>query len=78
MLRIRRGSQFYIVLGKSAASLDGRYTVFGQVIEGQSAANSMHRGDRMLKVSVTEPAPPVSENKSAGNKPSPDETPKKG
>lgn len=53
------GSQFYIIIRKDAKELDGRYTVFGQVIEGQSAANSMRRGDPMFKVSITEPAPPA-------------------
>lgn len=67
------GSQFYIVIGKPTTALDGKYTVFGQVIEGQSAANSMRRNDPMFKVSITEPAPPAPEKK-----PNPDETTKKG
>lgn len=67
------GSQFYIVIGKPAKELDGRYTVFGQVIDGQSAASRIRRNDQMLKVSITEPAPPTPENK-----PTPTETPQKG
>jgi peptidyl-prolyl cis-trans isomerase B (cyclophilin B) len=67
------GSQFYIVIGKPASALDGKYTVFGQVIDGQSAAARMRRNDLMFKVSVTEPAPPASENN-----PVPGETSKKG
>ncbi|MBC8102251.1 MAG: peptidylprolyl isomerase, partial [Cytophagales bacterium] len=43
------GSQFYIVIGKPATDLDGKYTVFGQVIEGQSAAERITRGDQMFK-----------------------------
>lgn len=49
------GSQFYIVIGKPAKDLDGKYTVFGQVIEGQRIAERISRGDRMLKVSIIEP-----------------------
>ena len=66
-------SQFYIVIGKPATALDGKYTVFGQVIEGQSAANSMRRNDPMYKVSIMEPAPLMTEKK-----PVPEETPKAG
>ncbi len=67
------GSQFYIVIGKPAPALDGKYTVFGQVIDGQSAASRMRRGDQMFKVTVAEPVPPPSETKTA-----PEETSKKG
>ncbi|MES2461510.1 MAG: peptidylprolyl isomerase [Armatimonadota bacterium] len=67
------GSQFYIVIGKPAPALDGKYTVFGQVIDGQSAAARMRRNDQMFKVSVVEPASPSTESK-----PTPEETPKKG
>jgi peptidyl-prolyl cis-trans isomerase B (cyclophilin B) len=67
------GSQFYIVLGKPAKALDGKYTVFGQVIEGQSAAARMNRGDQIYKVTITEPVPTEPEKK-----PAPEETPKKG
>ena len=59
-------SQFYIVIGKPATALDGKYTVFGQVIEGQSAANSMRRNDPMFKVSIMEPAPPTPETPKKG------------
>ena len=73
------GSQFYIVIGKPAKELDGRYTVFGQVIEGQSAANAMRRGDPMFKVSIIEPTPPVPPAPPApGNKPTQTEPHKKG
>jgi cyclophilin family peptidyl-prolyl cis-trans isomerase len=61
------------VIGLTAPALDGKYTVFGQVIDGQSAAARMRRNDQMFKVSVTEPAPPTPESK-----PAPEETSKKG
>lgn len=49
------GSQFYIVITKPADFLDGNYTVFGQVIEGQDAAEKIKQGDQMLRVTVEEP-----------------------
>jgi peptidyl-prolyl cis-trans isomerase B (cyclophilin B) len=50
------GSQFYIVITKPADYLDGNYTVFGQVIQGQDVAERLRVGDKMLKVAVEEPA----------------------
>jgi cyclophilin family peptidyl-prolyl cis-trans isomerase len=47
------GSQFYIVIAKPAPHLDGGYTVFGQVIQGQDVAEKIAIGDKMLKVTVT-------------------------
>ena len=44
-------SQFYICLG-THAFLDGKYTVFGQVIEGQEVANQIRVGDRMTSVTL--------------------------
>jgi cyclophilin family peptidyl-prolyl cis-trans isomerase len=41
-LRASSGSQFYIVVNKSGQkSLDGAYTVFGEVIKGMEAADSI-------------------------------------
>jgi peptidyl-prolyl cis-trans isomerase B (cyclophilin B) len=48
------GSQFYIVVGRSAHFLDGRYTIFGKVIEGQDVAERIAVGDKMTKVTVAE------------------------
>ncbi len=42
--RRSNGSQFYITLNPSP-SLDGQYTVFGRVIEGLDALESISRGD---------------------------------
>ncbi len=46
-------SQFYIVIGE-ATFLDGKYAVFGQVIEGQDVAEKIAVGDKMLKVTIVE------------------------
>ncbi len=44
-------SQFYITLG-THPHLDGNYTVFGQLTEGQEVANQLQVGDRMTTVSI--------------------------
>lgn len=46
-------SQFYISLGNHP-HLDGKYTVFGQVIEGQSVAEQIQVGDRMTSFTLSE------------------------
>ncbi|HVK05648.1 MAG TPA: peptidylprolyl isomerase [Armatimonadaceae bacterium] len=50
------GSQFYVVIEKPASFLDGKYTVFGQVIEGQEVAEKIAVGDRMVKVTAQVPS----------------------
>ncbi len=45
------GSQFFITL-KPATWLDGKYPVFGQVIEGQAVADSIVRGDYIKKIII--------------------------
>jgi cyclophilin family peptidyl-prolyl cis-trans isomerase len=45
------GSQFYITLAPQP-SLDGQYTVFGQVIEGIEVAHKIEQGDVMVKISI--------------------------
>ncbi|MBC8102250.1 MAG: peptidylprolyl isomerase [Cytophagales bacterium] len=53
------GSQFYIVIEKPAPFLDekengvNKYTVFGQVISGQAAAEKIQVGDKITKVTVS-------------------------
>ncbi len=49
------GSQFYIALAP-LPMLDGRYTVFGQVVEGMDIVTKIKRGDVMKKVTVVEAA----------------------
>jgi cyclophilin family peptidyl-prolyl cis-trans isomerase len=50
------GSQFYIILedGPSASGLDGQYAVFGHVIEGMDAVQSVSVGDVMSSVVIEE------------------------
>ncbi|MCX8094207.1 MAG: peptidylprolyl isomerase [Candidatus Goldbacteria bacterium] len=47
------GSQFYICLAP-APFLDGKYTVFGQVIEGMDVVHKIRAGDKMKKVYIIE------------------------
>ncbi len=44
-------SQFFIMLGNHS-HLDGQYTAFGQVVEGQDVVNQIKQGDRMVKVTL--------------------------
>jgi len=45
------GSQFYITR-KAAPWLDGGYSVFGRVVEGQTVVDSIQQGDRMESVEI--------------------------
>ena len=45
------GSQFYICLRK-ISQLDGKYTVFGQVVKGLDVPAKIRKGDRMKVVEV--------------------------
>jgi peptidyl-prolyl cis-trans isomerase B (cyclophilin B) len=47
------GSQFFITHSPQP-HLNGRHTVFGKVIKGQSVVNAILQGDRILKVEVKE------------------------
>lgn len=47
------GSQFYICLNDQP-SLDGKYTIFGQVIEGMNIAEKIAIGDSMNNVTVVD------------------------
>ena len=46
-------SQFYVCLA-DAHFLDGNYAVFGQVLEGMDKVLALKKGDKMLKVTLTE------------------------
>jgi cyclophilin family peptidyl-prolyl cis-trans isomerase len=43
-------SQFYIALN-TLKNLDGKYTIFGQVVEGLEVVKKIQKGDKMLSVS---------------------------
>ncbi len=45
------GSQFFI-MHSAAPHLDGRYTVFGQVVEGMNIADLLEVGDRILSIAI--------------------------
>jgi cyclophilin family peptidyl-prolyl cis-trans isomerase len=47
------GSQFFIALSPQP-HLDGRYTVFGEVVEGLDAARALGEGDRIVSARVVE------------------------
>ena len=46
------GSQFYITLGP-AHFLDGQYTVFGRVVSGMEAVDTIKKGDRIKSVKIS-------------------------
>jgi cyclophilin family peptidyl-prolyl cis-trans isomerase len=48
------GSQFYICFAP-APFLDGKYTVFGQVVKGMEVVDGIRRGDRMKTIRIAEP-----------------------
>ncbi len=47
------GSQFFITLGPQP-HLDGRHTVFGEVVDGHDVVDSISQGDRMETVRLVE------------------------
>lgn len=48
-------SQFFIVKsGDAASSLTGKYTNFGEVVEGMEVVNRIQVGDKMNRVTVVE------------------------
>jgi peptidyl-prolyl cis-trans isomerase B (cyclophilin B) len=47
------GSQFFIT-HIATDWLDGKHTVFGQVLSGQDVVNAVQQGDKLIRVSITE------------------------
>lgn len=47
------GSQFYITLAPTPF-LDGQYTAFGQVTQGEDVVSSIARGDKITSVTIVE------------------------
>ena len=47
------GSQFFVTHAPQP-HLDGRHTVFGQVVQGQEVVDSIQQGDRMISVTAQE------------------------
>ena len=50
------GSQFYICFAPQP-SLDGKYTVFGQVVSGMEVVDQIKIGDKMTTIRIEEPKP---------------------
>jgi len=50
------GSQFYICFAPQP-SLDGKYTVFGQVVSGMELVDQIRIGDKMTTIRIEEPKP---------------------
>jgi cyclophilin family peptidyl-prolyl cis-trans isomerase len=48
----RADSQMYILLRQSAAALDGKYAVFGQVMSGMDVVQKLEVGDVIRRISV--------------------------
>ena len=47
-------SQFYINLNDNGAALDGKYCVFGRIIDGQKTADEIKIGDRIKSFTLTQ------------------------
>ena len=47
------GSQFFIT-HVATDWLDGKHTVFGKVLSGQNAVNSIQQGDELISVTIRE------------------------
>ncbi len=56
--------QFYITL-KPQPHLDGKYTVFGRVIEGMDVVKKLRKGDKIIKIEIFEDEGKAEDGKNA-------------
>jgi peptidyl-prolyl cis-trans isomerase B (cyclophilin B) len=47
------GCQFFITLAPQH-HLDGKHSVFGQLIEGTDVLDSLEQGDRIIRITINE------------------------
>ena len=46
-------AQFYVAL-RTLPELDGRYAVFGRVVDGMEVVDAIQQGDRITKAAITQ------------------------
>ena len=46
-------TQFYVAL-RPMPGLDGRYAVFGRVVDGMEVVDAIQQGDRITKATITQ------------------------
>ena len=52
------GSQFFITRGP-AAHLNGRFSIFGQVSDGQQVVDEMQQGETIQSIEILDPTEPL-------------------
>ena len=48
-------SQFFIVTESPQPHLDGRHTLFGEVVQGLDVAQKLKQGDKLVRITIIEP-----------------------
>lgn len=72
--RDTEGSQFFVTTGTSG-NLDGDYSVFGRVLEGQAVIDALVRDDRIVKIEVVRARDHEYRPTTVAGTPAPDPTP---